>query len=124
MWIEERISTTAQQPVGEREDNSDHGDSDSDSQAEHTTTSNFNFLDNTTTTSSLSESSVALYTVAKTAPFRQITVDRIISDFGATDFLETLCSFLRKHIPACKISPHAFDRFDVYKQITISLPHN
>ena len=64
------------------------------------------------------------YTVAKTAPFRQITIERIVSDFGATDFLEALHSFLHKNILACKISPHIFDRFDVYKQLNITLPYN
>ena len=51
-----------------------------------------------------------LYTVAKTAAFRQITVECIISDFGTTNVLEALCTFLHKHIPACKFSPHVFDR--------------
>jgi hypothetical protein len=113
MWIEERISTA--QPVGEAGEGEEVDDSDGDSDCERTTT---------TTVNNSTLPSVALYTVAKTAPFHQITVERIISDFGATDFLEALCAFLRKHIPACKISPHAFDRFDIYKQINICLPHN
>ena len=44
--------------------------------------------------------------------------------FGATHFLEALCTFIHKHIPTCKISPHVFDHFDVYKQINIHLPYN
>ena len=111
VWIEERLSTAC--AVGEGDDS----DSDSDSDAEH-------ISDFTTSTTVNNATTVPPYTVAKKAPFHQITIDRIISDFGATDFLEALCSFLRKHIPACKISPHSFDRFDVYKQISISLPHN
>jgi hypothetical protein len=107
-WIEERLSTA--QPVGEGQAVEE---SDNDSESERITA--------TTTPPS---QAVALYSVAKKAPFHQITVERIVSDFGATDFLEALQTFLRKHLPACKISPHLFDRFDVYKQIIISLPYN
>ena len=109
VWIEERLSTT--QPVGDGD-----SDSDAESDGEHITTPT---IDNATT-----PSSVAPYTIAKKAPFHQITVERIVTDFGATDFLEALSAFLRKHIPACKISPHTFDRFDVYKQVIIPLPYN
>jgi len=112
VWIEERLSTA--QPVGEGEE-VDDSDGDSDGERIATTTT----VNNSTTLPS-----VALYTVAKTAPFRQITVERIISNFGAIDFLEALRTFLRKRMPACKISPHIFDRFDVYKQINIPLPYN
>jgi Plavaka transposase len=107
VWIEERLSTAP--PVVNEEEVSD-----SDSNDERIAT-----VKNATI-----HPSIALYTVAKKAPFHQITVEHIISHFGATDFLETLCTFLRKHIPACKFSPHVFDRFDVYKQINIPLPYN
>jgi hypothetical protein len=117
MWIEERLSSA--QPMGEGEE-CDTG-SDSDSDGEHITTAATVTVDGTTASES---PPVVRYTVAKKAPFHQITVVRIISDFGATDFLEALCTFLRKHLPACKISPHAFDRFDVYKQIVVHLPYN
>ena len=68
--------------------------------------------------------SVSPYTVSKKAPFHWITIEYIISDFGTTDFLGALCTFLHKHLPAYKISPHVFDCFDVYKQINIHLPYN
>jgi hypothetical protein len=114
VWIEERLS--AAQPVSEGEE---VDDSDSDLDGERITTVTATTVNNTTT-----PPPVALYTVAKKAPFHQITVERIISDFGATDFLEAFCTFLRNHIPVCKISPNIFDRFDVYKQINIPLPYN
>jgi hypothetical protein len=109
VWIEKKLSIA--QPVGEGEEGDD---SDSDLDGERHATVTATTVNNT----------ARLYTVAKKAPFHQITVERIISDFGTTDFLEALCTFLRKHIPACKISPHVFDRFDVYKQINIRLPYN
>ena len=99
VWIEERLSTA--QPVGEGEE-VDDSDGDSDVECITTTTT----VNNSTTLPSVS--SVVLYTITKTAPFRQITVEHIISDFGSTNFLEALHTFLHKHIPACKISPHFF----------------
>jgi hypothetical protein len=100
--------------------------SDSDSDGEHiepgaTTAATAATVNSLSTTAS---PSVVQYTVAKKAPFHQINVERIISDFGATDFLDALSTFLRKRLPTCKISPHVFDRFDVYKQIIIHLPYN
>lgn len=100
-------------------DEVDDGESDSDGDRITTTGTATVNVNNATT-----PLSAVLYTVAKKAPFQQITVEHIGSDFGATDFLEALCSFLRKHLPACKISPHVFDRFDVYKQINLRLPYN
>ena len=115
VWIEEKLSTA--QPVREAREVEEVDDSDvSDLDGECHTTA--------TTVNNTAVPPAQLYTVAKKAPFHQITVERIISDFGATDFLEALCTFLRKHIPVCKISPHVFDRFDVYKQINICLPYN
>ena len=108
LWVEERLSTA--QTVGEGEE---VGDSDGDSESITATTTIKNALP-----------SALPYTFAKTAPFHQITIEQIISDFGATHFLEALCTFLHKHISTCKISPHIFDCFDVYKQINIHLPYN
>ena len=105
LWVEERLSTA--QTVGKGEE---VGDSVGDSERITATTTIKNALP-----------SALPYTFAKTAPFHQITVERIISDFGTTHFLEALCTFLHKHIPTCKISPHVFDHFDVYKSTFIYL---
>ena len=60
----------------------------------------------------------------KESPFSPDNIEYIISDFGTTNFLGALCTFLHKHLPAYKISPYVFDCFDVYKQINIHLPYN
>ena len=113
MWIEERLSMAQSVVEGEEMDD---GDSKSDDESITTTTVN--------NSQAMTLPTVTLYTIAKTAPFHQITVGCIISDFGATDFLEALHAFLHKHIPVCKISPHVFDCFNIYKKINISLPYN
>ena len=120
VWIEERFFIT--QPVGEREvddfKTNSNCDSDLDGECIAGTTAATVNLNNSTTTLS-----VSLYTVKKKAPF-QIIVKHIISYFGTTNFLGALCTFLHQHLPACKISPHVFDHFDVYKQINICLSYN
>ena len=113
MWIEERLSMAQSVVEGEEMDD---GDSKSDDESITTTTVN--------NSQAMTLPTVTLYTIAKTAPFHQITVECIISDFGATNFLEALHAFLHKHILVCKISPHVFDHSNVYKKINISLPYN
>ncbi|KAF8890889.1 hypothetical protein BD779DRAFT_1671025 [Infundibulicybe gibba] len=44
--------------------------------------------------------------------------------FGAIDFLPALTNFLQQHYPTCPVIPNIFDRFDLYKIITITLPPN
>ena len=118
VWIEERLSTAQTEGEGEEVNDSDSNHDDSDSDHGEPIASA------TTVNDATPLPSVAQYTVAKKAPFHQLTVEKIISQFGAIDFIEALHAFLRRHIPACKISPNIFDRFDVYKQITIPLPFN
>jgi hypothetical protein len=49
-------------------------------------------------------------------------VDQLMTDYGAVDFIPALATFLLKNIPQCKITPNQFDRFNIFKQITIMLP--
>jgi hypothetical protein len=93
VWVEERLSTV--QPVAEGVD-CDHRNSDSDSDGEHIMTATTTATTTATVDSTTAPPSVVQYTVVKKAPFYQITVDRIISDFGATNFLEALSAFLQK----------------------------
>jgi len=46
-------------------------------------------------------------------------------DFGATEFLAALTSFVRNQLPRpSPILPGPIDRFDIYKQVCISIPSN
>jgi len=49
-------------------------------------------------------------------------VDRLESNFGATDFTRALQTFLTKHMPLSKFSASPHDRFDVYNSVFILLP--
>ena len=64
------------------------------------------------------------YMIAKTAPFKNVTISRLGSEFGAVDFIPTLTTFLREHIPGCNITPNAHDTYDLFKQVVVSLPPN
>ena len=64
------------------------------------------------------------YSIAKTPAHKDVTVERLTTDFGAIDFLPTLTLFLRQNLPRCSIIPSRYDRFDAFKQITVVLPSN
>ncbi|KAG1888006.1 uncharacterized protein F5891DRAFT_1132037 [Suillus fuscotomentosus] len=50
------------------------------------------------------------------------TVARIMTAYGATDFLTALQTFLRKNLPHNTIIPSLYDRFDVYRHVVIIAP--
>ena len=64
------------------------------------------------------------YMIAKTAPFKNVTISQLGSEFGAVDFIPALTTFLCEHIPGCNITPNAHDTYDLFKQIIVSLPPN
>jgi hypothetical protein len=64
------------------------------------------------------------YSIAKTPPHKNLTVEKLTENFGTTTFLPALSSFLRQNFPASTITPSNRDRFDAFKQIAISLPRN
>jgi hypothetical protein len=64
------------------------------------------------------------YSLAKSPPHQNLTVDKLTQNFGTTNFLTALSSFLRQNLPSTTITPSNRDRFDAYKQIVISLPTN
>jgi len=55
------------------------------------------------------------YSIAKIPAHKEVTVERLATDFGAIDFLNQ---------PRCSIIPSRYDRFDAFKQVTITLPSN
>ena len=64
------------------------------------------------------------YCLAKRPPYQNTTVDKIVLDFGATDFISALSTFLRQNFQGTTIIPSIHDQFDLYKQLVITSPHN
>ena len=108
MWLENKVAPN----VGD-----DDGDGEDDNKVD---------VENgtTTTTTEINKVSSTYYTLAKNAPFPNISVDKLITDYGAEDFIPALTTFLIENVPQCKIAPSQFDRFDIFKQIIITLPPN
>ena len=65
-----------------------------------------------------------MYSLAKSPPHHNLTVESLSEKFGTSYFLTSLSSFLRRNLPGTTITPTTCDRFDAYKQIIISLPAN
>ncbi|KAF8868642.1 hypothetical protein BD779DRAFT_1614940 [Infundibulicybe gibba] len=61
--------------------------------------------------------------LAKAPPLRGVTAQRLIEHFGATKFIPALTSFLQQQ-QSYPLLPNTSDRFDLYKQIIITLPPN
>ena len=64
------------------------------------------------------------YSIAKSPPHKNLNAEKLTENFGTTNFLPALTTFLHRNFPASTITPSSCDRFDAYKQIIISLPRN
>ena len=62
------------------------------------------------------------YCLPKSCPFPNSPISHLTLAFGALDFVPAFQAFLNKHIPNAGISASIYDRFNVYKSITILLP--
>jgi hypothetical protein len=62
------------------------------------------------------------YRLRKSCPFPKTSVNRLVSAFGAQDFVPAFQAFLNKYMPNTTISASIYDRFDVYKSIVVLLP--
>ena len=119
MWLEDKVALIIV----------DHGDGDGkddnkvDVENETSTKITTTEVNKTSSTTTKSKSST-FYTLAKKAPFPNITVDKLITHYGAEDFIPALNTFLLENLPHCQISPNQFNHFDIFKQITITLPPN
>jgi hypothetical protein len=102
-WVEKRLpSMLKRTTVMVTDDVDDEENDDSDDVTQH---------DNT------------VYSLAKQPP-QNLTVDKLINNFGTVNFLSALSGFLRQLLPGITITPSIHDRFDTFKQITINLPKN
>jgi hypothetical protein len=63
------------------------------------------------------------WTIAKNPPFANVTIDYIETHHHISDFLQVLSSFVQKHMTHAP-TPSKYDRFNVYKQVSLLLPPN
>jgi len=68
--------------------------------------------------------STLTYKIAKQEPFRNISVKDLVTNFGATEFIPALTTFLHKHVPDSPVKPGPHNSFDLFKQVKIPLPSN
>jgi hypothetical protein len=61
--------------------------------------------------------------IAKNPPFANVTINYIETHHHLSDFLQVLTSFLQKHMSHAP-TPSKYDRFNVYKQVSLVLPPN
>ena len=61
--------------------------------------------------------------IAKKSPFPNLSIDHIKTHYHLSDFLQVFTSFVKKNIPHAP-TPSKYDRFDVYKQVSLYLPPN
>ena len=119
MWLEDKVALIIV----------DHGDGDGeddnkvDVENETSTKITTTEVHETSSTTTKSKSST-FYTLAKKAPFPNISVDKLITHYGAEDFIPALNTSLLENLPHCQISPNQFDHFNIFKQVTITLPQN
>jgi len=62
------------------------------------------------------------YRLPKTCPFPSLSVNRLVSTYGALDFVPAFQAFLTKHKPNSRIRASIFDFFNVYKSVSAILP--
>lgn len=64
-----------------------------------------------------------VYSLAKQPP-QNLTVNKLINNFGTVNFLSALSGFLHQLLHGITINPSIHNYFDTFKQITINLPKN
>ncbi|KAF7366107.1 hypothetical protein MVEN_00487500 [Mycena venus] len=64
------------------------------------------------------------YSIAKAPSYPDVTVTQLETIHGATDFIPAFTLFINKYFPRCSITPSRYDRFAVYKQLSIQMARN
>ncbi|KAJ7088511.1 hypothetical protein B0H15DRAFT_982284 [Mycena belliarum] len=64
------------------------------------------------------------YSIAKAPSFPNVTVPQLEAIYGAVDFIPAFTSFIHKYFPRCPVTPNRYDRFALYKQLTLRMPRN
>ncbi|KAJ6586000.1 hypothetical protein B0H19DRAFT_1250743 [Mycena capillaripes] len=74
--------------------------------------------------SSTTGHSATIYHVAKVPPMKNLSLTDLETLYGAVDFLPAVTTFLAARSSNLYIKPGKYDRYDAFKQITITLPAN
>jgi hypothetical protein len=119
VWIEDRIKVGIEESVVAAEI-----DEDSDGDDMEDVIDDQNRSNEATNKHATDFESNFNYSLAKQPPYQNITVDKIVLKFGAIDFISTLSTFLRQNLLGTTIIPSIHDRFNVFKQLVITTPHN
>jgi hypothetical protein len=62
------------------------------------------------------------YSIAKNPPFSAVSTHSLTEHFGAADFIQALDLFMQRNLQKVNIHPSNYDRFNVYKSITVRSP--
>ncbi|TFY56691.1 hypothetical protein EVJ58_g7482 [Rhodofomes roseus] len=62
------------------------------------------------------------YTIAKHCPLPNMSLHRLQTEHGASEFLPALTEFVQTELPQCRLKPNHMDRYDVYKNISVTYP--
>lgn len=62
------------------------------------------------------------YRIAKKCPLPNTSLHCLVADHGASEFLPALTEFIQTEITTCRLEPNNMDRYDVYKNISVSYP--
>jgi hypothetical protein len=60
-----------------------------------------------------------LFRIAKRCPHPRTTVECLIAEHGASQFVPALALFIQTELPDCPVQPSADDRFDVFHQVRV-----
>ncbi|KAJ6516654.1 Zn-finger domain-containing protein [Mycena vitilis] len=71
-----------------------------------------------------STTSAVSYAIAKSPSFPDVTVAQLENIYAAVDFLPAFTLFINKYFPRCSIKPSRYDRFAVFKQISLQVARN
>ncbi|KAH9839785.1 uncharacterized protein C8Q71DRAFT_703179 [Rhodofomes roseus] len=62
------------------------------------------------------------YAIAKTCPSPNTSLRQLETDHNATEFLPAFTDFVRDNMPQCHLRPNSMDRYDVYKNMSVTYP--
>ncbi|KAH9842998.1 uncharacterized protein C8Q71DRAFT_720384 [Rhodofomes roseus] len=62
------------------------------------------------------------YVMAKHCPCPNTTLRTLVDDHKATQFLPAITEFVHSRFPGCRLQPNDMDRYDVYKNISVTYP--
>ncbi|KAF7328115.1 hypothetical protein MVEN_02568400 [Mycena venus] len=64
------------------------------------------------------------YSIAKFPASQSLSVGYLQTLYGAQDIIPALTLFLQQHFKSSPVTPSAYDRFDIFNQLSVHLPPN